>query len=180
MRVSCSRLKQGDRMQTFRLCAGAACALALSSGAALAGHGHAGLWNTATTMDMSAAMPPEAAAQMKAMGMSMPAARTFSSQVCMSQADVDSDKAPPVGADDSGCTTRVTSQTASSMSAQMVCDGKMKGTGQMQIAYAGADHYSGSFSFQGTMEGQPSKSSSTFKGDWVKADCGGIKPRSPR
>jgi len=167
-------------MQTFRLCAGAVLALALSSGAVLAGHGHAGLWNVSTTMDMGVTIPPEAVAQMKAMGMSMPSAQTVSSQVCMSQADVDSDKPPPAGADDSGCTTRVTSQTASTMNAQMVCDGKMKGTGQMQVAYAGTDHYSGSFSFQGTMEGHSSKMSSMFKGDWLKADCGAIKSRSAR
>ena len=31
----------------------------------------------------------------------------------------------------------------------------MKGTGQMQISYSGAEHYAGSYSFKGNMNGQP-------------------------
>ncbi len=36
----------------------AAAALILTPGAALAGHGKAGLWNTVTTTNMAMAMPP--------------------------------------------------------------------------------------------------------------------------
>jgi hypothetical protein len=142
----------------------------------LAGHGKAGLWNVSTTMNMAMQMPPEAMEQMKKMGVKMPSARTLASQICMTQAEVDSDKLPPMGKNESGCTSHIVSQTGSAMTAQTVCNGEMKGSGQMQISYSGAEHYTGSYSFKGNMSGQPMDTSSSFKGDWVKADCGAIKP----
>lgn len=153
-----------------------AAALLLSPGIALAGHGKAGLWNVSTTTNMAMQMPPEAMEQMKKMGMKMPSARTFASQICMTQAEVDSDKLPPMGKNESGCTSHLVSQTGSSMTAQTVCNGEMKGSGQMQISYSGAEHYAGSYSFKGNMNGQPIDTNSSFKGDWVKADCGAVKP----
>jgi hypothetical protein len=151
-------------------------ALALAPGAAQAAHGKAGLWNVSTTMNMpNVQMPPEAVAQMKKMGVKMPAAQTFTSQICMTQAEVDSDKPPPMK-NDTGCTTRMVNQTASSMQAEMICTGNMKGNGQMRISYSGAEHYVGSYNFRGSMKGQPMNMSSSFKGDWVKADCGAVKP----
>jgi uncharacterized protein DUF3617 len=152
-------------------------ALILAPGAALAGHGKAGLWNVSTTMNMATpSIPPEAMEQMKKMGVKMPTARSFASQICMTQAEVDSDKLPTMGKNEMNCTSRVVSRTVSSMTAQTVCTGEMKGTGQMQIRYSGAEHYAGSYSFKGNMSGQPVDTSSSFKGDWVKADCGGVKP----
>jgi hypothetical protein len=153
-----------------------AAALLLAPGTAFAAHGKAGLWNVSTTMSMAnVQIPPEAMARMKAMGMQMPMGRTITSQICMTQADVDTDAPPPM-AKDSGCSTRITSRKASSMAAQMVCNGEMKGTGQMRISYSGAEHYAGSYSFKGSMNGRPADMNSSFKGDWVKADCGAVKP----
>ena len=158
-----------------------AVALLLAPGTAFAAHGKAGLWNVSTTMGMAnVQVPPEAMARMKAMGLNMPMGQTFTSQICMTQAEVDADAPPPVSRKESGCTTKVTSQTASSMAAQMVCNGDMKGTGQMQISYSGAEHYAGSYSFKGSMNGHPADMSSSFKGDWVKADCGAVKPTMPK
>ena len=152
-------------------------ALLLSPGMAFAGHGKAGLWNVSTTMNMAnMQMPPEAMEQMKKMGVKMPSARTFASQICMTQAEVDSDKLPPMSKNESGCTSHMVSQTGSSMTARTVCSGEMKGSGQMQISYSGAEHYTGSYSFKGNVNGQPMDSASSFKGDWVKADCGAVKP----
>jgi hypothetical protein len=153
-----------------------AAALILAPGAALASHGKAGLWNVSTTMNMAMQMPPEAMEQMKKMGVKMPTAHAFASQICMTQAEVDSDKLPPMGKNESGCTSHIVSQTGFSMTAQTVCNGEMKGSGQMQISYSGAEHYTGSYSFKGNMSGQPMDTSSSFKGDWVKSDCGAIKP----
>ena len=153
-----------------------AAALALVPGAALAAHGKAGLWNVSTTMNMpNMQIPPEAMAQMKKAGVAMPTAQTFTSQICMTQAEVDSDKPPPMK-NDTGCTSHMVSQTASSMQAEMACTGEMKGNGQMQISYSGAEHYVGSYNFRGSMKGHPMDMSSSFKGDWVKADCGAVKP----
>ena len=66
--------------------------------------------------------------------------------------------------------------TAAGVSATMTCTGKMKGTGSVQVSYSGTDHYTGSFRFQGTMEGQPANMNGTFKGDYLRADCGQVRP----
>jgi hypothetical protein len=151
--------------------------LMVSTGAAFARHGKAGLWDVSTTMNMAITMPPEALAQMKKAGVSMPTAQTFKSQTCMTQAEVESDKPPQMSRNDMGCETHVTSQTATSMTAEMVCkSGEMQGTGHVQIAYDGAEHYSGSYEFKGNVQGNTSSMSSSFRGDWVKADCGSVKP----
>ena len=157
-----------------------AVALILTPGIAFASHGKAGLWNTSTTMDMGGMqMSPEAMAKMKAMGMSMPSSRTFSSQICMTQAEVDSDKLPPMGKNDTGCTNHIVSQTGTAIAAEMVCNGEMKGTGRLQIAYSSPEHYVGTYSFKGAVHGHDMSTTSSFKGDWVKADCGAVKPHQP-
>ena len=162
------------------LAAGTAFVLLLDPGVAFAGHGKAGLWNVSTTMNMGGMqMPPEAMARMKEMGMKMPSAQTFSSQICMTQAEVDSDKPPPMGRNDSGCASHIVSQTGASVTAEMVCNGEMKGTGHMQIAYSSPEHYAGSYNFKGMMHGREINTTSSFKGDWMKADCGAVTPRKP-
>jgi Protein of unknown function (DUF3617) len=154
----------------------AAAMLVLAPNAAFAGHGKAGLWTVTSTTDMAMAMPPEVAAQMKQAGMTMPKPAPITSRMCMSQSDVDSDKPPQMDPNASGCDTKLIKASASAIEAQMTCSGKMKGTGHMQIAYSAPEHYSGSYSFKGTVEGNPTSMSTSFKGDWVKADCGAVKP----
>lgn len=159
----------------------AAALLLASAGLALAAHGKAGLWNVSTTMATpNIQMPPEALAQMKAMGMKMPGGQTVTTQICMTQAEVDSDKPPAMQRGDSGCTTNITSKSATAVTAQMVCNGQMQGTGHIEIAYSGTSHYEGSYDFKGVTEGHPMEMSSSFKGDWLKADCGAAKPYSSK
>jgi hypothetical protein len=146
----------------------------LAPGAALAGHGKAGLWNTSTTTNIAMAMPPEVAAMMKARGMTMKG-QTYNAQMCMTQAEVDADRPPHMG-NENKCTSKVVSQSASAMAVDTVCNGEAKGTGHVQIRYSGAEHYTGSYSFKGEVDGNPSNMSSSFQGDWVKADCGLVKP----
>ncbi len=168
--------RAGVSMVRQKLLIGTSVILLLTPGAALAGHGKAGLWNVTNNMSMlNMQMPPEAMAQMKAMGMKMPGAHSITYQICMTQAQVDSNQLPKMRKED-GCTTRVTSQTANSMAADMVCNGEMKGSGQLQLSFGGAEHYSGSYHMKGVVDGRPVEAASTFKGDWVKADCGDVKP----
>lgn len=153
----------------------AAAIAAMYPGVALAGHGKAGLWTVSSTTDMNMAMPPEVAARIKEMHMQMPS-NTHTSQMCMSQEEVDSSSPPHIDQAGTGCTTKVLSATASGMTAAMTCNGRLKGTGQMQISYTGTEHYAGTYSFKGSVEGNPTAMMTHFKGDWVKADCGAIKP----
>jgi hypothetical protein len=146
-------------------------------GAAFAAHGKAGLWNISTTMSMAMPqMPPEALAQMKAMGMSMPSGRTFTSQICMTEADVNADKPPSMGNDNMNCKWTNMHVTGSGMTGDLICSGQMTGKGSMQVSYTGNTHYSGQYSFTGSVEGHQQNMKSSFTGDWVKADCGAVKP----
>lgn len=132
----------------------AAAILLCAPGAAFAGHGKAGLWTVTSTTDLKITLPPEVDAQMKKAGRAM-SPQTHTTQMCMSQAEVDSDKPPHIDPSGTGCDTHIISQTASSMKAKMVCNGRMKGAGDLAIRYTGDNaHYSGRYSFEGSVEGQ--------------------------
>jgi hypothetical protein len=151
----------------------------MSCGAAFAGHGKAGLWNFTTSMTMAnmPQMPPEAMAMMKQRGIKMPGmGEPITSQVCMTQDEVNADMPPRMSREGENCENHVLAKTASSISVDMVCNGRMKGTGHLQVSYSGAEHYEGTYNFKGTAEGHPADMTSNFKGDWVKADCGAVKP----
>ncbi len=164
-------------IRNLSLCAVALSALCLS-GPALAKHGKAGLWNVTSTTEM--AFPPEAVAAMKKAGMAMPGTKPVTAQMCMSQAEVDSARPPHLDRTATGCDTKIVKETAAAMTATMTCKGNMRGTGTIQVTYNGAEHYVGSYSFKGTSGGRPVDMTTRFKGDWVKADCGKIKPYSLR
>ena len=148
-------------------------ALAGSDSAALAAHGKAGLWNVSTTLND--ALSPAAMAQLQKMGATMESRNTIRTQMCMTQAQVDSDTPLHMDKNNAGCTTRVTSMTATGMTSDMVCTGTIKGTGHIAVAYQGAEHYTGTYSFTQTGNDKPD-TSYNLKGDWVKADCGAVQP----
>ena len=151
-----------------------AAAALLTSAPAFANHGKVGLWNVTSSTDV--ALPPEVAAQMKQSGVRMPAAQPMTVQMCMSREEVESDAPPHIDAGATGCVTKLVSQTASLMRANVVCSGQLKGNGNIEVSYQGAEHYNGSYSFKGSSYGRSTTMVTHFKGDWVKADCGSVKP----
>jgi hypothetical protein len=150
----------------------------LGAGPALAKQGKAGLWNVTSTTDI--ALPPETMAAMKKAGVAMPAAQPVTVQMCMSQAEVDSDNPPQMDRQATGCDTRIVKRTANAMTASMVCKGNLKGTGSIQIAYEGAERYAGTYSFKGATGGQATNVTTRFRGQWLKTDCGKVKPYALR
>jgi len=158
-------------------------ALVLAPAAAWAAHGKPGLWTISTTMQMAnmPQIPPEAMAMMKSRGMSMPGmGGPITSQICMTAEMVNADKPPAMNNHEENCTTKILSQTATSMSAEMTCHGRMDGVGHTQMSWRGNEHYEGTYNFKGAMEGHTQEMSSHFTGDFVKADCGTVKPAMPR
>jgi hypothetical protein len=142
--------------------------LLMAPGVALAGHGKVGLWRVTSSTKLSMATSPEAAKAAPA--------SSHTTHMCMSQEEVESDAPPHIDSPATGCDTRLTGHTATGMTAELICNGGMKGKGHMQIAYDGAEHYTGSYSFKGTVEGNPANLDTSFKGDWIKADCGKVRP----
>jgi len=146
-------------------------AAGLIAAPALAKHGKVGLWNVTSSTEV--VLPAKLKSQMKQAGMAaMPGAKPITVQMCMSREEVESDTPPHLDRGATGCDTRLVSQTPAAMKANIICKGQMKGTGSIEVAYTGAEHYTGSYSFTGT----PMSMKTSFKGDWVKADCGNIKP----
>jgi hypothetical protein len=149
-------------------------AAGLIAAPALARHGKVGLWNVTSSTEV--ALSPQVAAQMKKSGVKMPAAEPVTVQMCMSKEEVESDTPPHLDSAATGCDTRLVSQTPAAMRANIVCKGHMKGTGSIAISYNGAEHYAGTYSFKGTSYGRATTMKTSFKGDWVKADCGKVAP----
>jgi len=147
--------------------------------AAWAAHGRPGLWNISTSMEMPnmPQMPPEAMAMMKSRGMSMPGmgGAPIVTQICMTQEQVNGD-IPSMNNREENCTTKVLNQTPSSVTAESTCHGRMEGVGRMQMSWRGNEHYEGTYNFKGTMQGRPQEMTSHYTGDFVKADCGAVKP----
>ena len=147
--------------------------------AALAAHGKPGLWNISSTMEMGSMpqMPSEAMAMMKQRGMKMPGmgGQPIVTQICMTQEQVNGDK-PPMNNRQENCTTKLLNQTSTSMTSEVTCHGRMEGVGRAQMSWRGNEHYEGTYSFRGTMEGRPQQISTHYTGDFVKADCGAVKP----
>jgi Protein of unknown function (DUF3617) len=159
-----------------------ATAIVLAPAAALAAHGKPGLWNISSTMQMAnmPQMPPEAMAMMKSRGMKIPGmgGAPIVSQICMTADQVNADKPPAMSVHEESCTTKVLNQSAMSMTAEATCHGRMNGVGRTQISWRDNEHYEGSYSFKGASEGRPMEMSTHFTGDFVKAECGKIKPHT--
>jgi hypothetical protein len=156
-------------------------ALILAPVAAMAAHGRAGLWTVTSTMSMPdmPQIPPQALEAMKARGIPLPG-QPFTTQMCMTQEQVNADKPPPTHNADVSCDTKLLSSSPSAMHSQIVCKGRVNGTGDMQISWRGTDHYESTYSFQGTAEGgRPQNMTQHATGDFVKADCGSVKPMGP-
>lgn len=144
---------------------------------ALGSHGKAGLWEVTTHMNMpgmSAQIPPEALARMRAMGVHMPDSQTITARHCMTAADVASDRPPPMH-NPKDCAMTNMSHDAHSFTADMTCSGEMEGRGHFSVAYDSDEHYSGSYTFNGTAHGHPQNMTTSFEGRWVSPDCGSEK-----
>jgi hypothetical protein len=150
--------------------------LVLTPVAALAGYGKAGLWNATTTTQSAMQMDPETMAEMKKMGVKMPGPQTVTVQSCMTEAEVKAGT-PPMQSQQMKCQNHITSQTGSSLSSESVCKGEAQGTGHLQMSWSSPGHYQGTWSFKGSVDGNPMETNSQFKADWVKADCGAVKPQ---
>ncbi|MBV9991282.1 MAG: DUF3617 domain-containing protein [Alphaproteobacteria bacterium] len=155
----------------------AVAATILAPGAALAAHGKAGLWEiTSTTSGMSAQLPPEVQARMKAHGIQMPASNTFTVQHCMTAEEVAMDKPPPMGRGAQSCKVQNMKIAGQSVSADMVCNGeRMQGTGHFAMTYDAPEHYAGKMSFNMNANGHPMAMTSTMEGRWIAASCGAVK-----
>lgn len=159
-----------------------AAGLVLVPACAFAAHGRPGLWTVTSTMQMSnmPQIPPEALAMMKARHMPVPGSgEPMTMQMCMTQEQVNADKPPPMNNRDEKCDTKVMNQSMGQVDAEITCHGRMDGTGHLKMSWRGTDHYESNYSFKGTMDGRPQEMSTHAVGDFVKTDCGSVRPMMP-
>jgi hypothetical protein len=161
----------------------AALALAGVHASATAQVSRPGLWEVdVETSGVASSIPPDALAKMQERGISVPTGpRTIKVPHCVTPEEAArNDLTPPTRPDDK-CQPRNTVKTASSISLEMVCEGKFKGTGSVKGVRDSDTSYHGSMDMTGTMTGpdgtpHPVDVHSKFSGHWVSADCGSTAP----
>lgn len=146
-------------MRVSKLALGSVAAVALIAiaGSAFAADRKIGLWQITTKVSM-AGMPAST--------------RSFSSQHCMTAAEVSANK--PLQTSDPSCKMINEKNTANSFSADMVCSGEIKGKGHMSVTYDSATHYTGQMTMAANAGGEAMTTTNSFEGKWVSASCGNV------
>ncbi|HVV92053.1 MAG TPA: DUF3617 domain-containing protein [Hyphomicrobiales bacterium] len=150
----------------------AAAAMVAVPGAALAaGMGKPGLWQVTTTMgsDMAKMIPPEALAQMKARGISLPSSRTITTKQCVTPEQAA--KGPPTVQGD--CRAENVRMGGGDYSADLVCHGRASGSGHIHVVYDSSEHYRGDMTMHISGQGHAMNMTNHFEAHWLKADCAG-------
>ena len=134
----------------------------------------AGLWETTNTMTWQQSPLPG--------GISPPGnGEPHTTQVCLTQQELE--KYGAIAPQIPGCQVTNVIVKAHGMTADMVCDGMMKGKGTLESSWNDDSHAIGSIHFAGSIQiGTDNKpiewtihSTSAFK----SADCGSVKPTPP-
>lgn len=136
-----------------------------------------GLWAMTTTMTWQKSPMP--AGMTLPPGMKSPFSGTTSTtQVCLTPEMIEKYGAPI--SQNKDCQIVNISKHANSMTAEMVCSGKMTGKGTIESSWTDGDHTRSKMHFAGTMQAGPnpmpvewtSESNSVFQG----SDCGSVRP----
>ncbi len=141
-----------------------------------------GLWEMTTNMTwQKSPLPP---------GMTMPpgvnspfGGGPHTTQVCLTQAQIDKYGAPMPSSRNGECQISNVALKPSSMTADWVCTGRMAGKGTLESSWNDPNHAIGKVHFTGAMQMGPNsmpveytiESSSIYKGP----DCGSVKPLEP-
>jgi hypothetical protein len=129
-----------------------AAAVLLMPVAALAAHGKAGLWSSTTTVVIPGVAP-----------------QSHASTYCMTPQQVNSDT--PVADPNSGCTYSNARVIGHTMTADMICTGRMNATGRFSATYDSDTHYTAAID----IAGQGFSMTNNIDGHWVKSDCAGTQ-----
>jgi hypothetical protein len=135
---------------------------------------------TSTMTWQKSPMPAMPAGVTMPAGMKMPfGPTTTTTQVCLTQAQIDKYGAP-VAQSNKDCQITNIVKGATSMTADMVCSGKMNGKGELEASWPSGSASKGKMHFNGAMQsGKDSipvewtvEYTSVYKGP----DCGSVKP----
>lgn len=139
-----------------------------------------GLWDNTVTVNLGEGMPqipPAVREQMKQMGMQIPGIEPVTHQTCITPEQAARETIPNISDAESGCKVAGQKREGDRFTADVVCDGRMKGKGTVTTTLSGSKSYTGKMVFSGTSaEGMPLNMSSEAVGTWKSADCGSVQP----
>ncbi len=146
-----------------------------------------GLWDFATTIQMSGAppipnldkMPPEQRARIEsAMRGMMGGARTNSVKSCVTKDGLQDAIARASSNEGAKCDPKITSMTASKVDLHIECSDTqgMKSTGDMTIERESSERIKGNGSIKTASNGRSMETKWSMTGQYVSADCGDLKP----
>lgn len=158
-------------------CVGIVLGMALSAPiVAWASHGKAGLWeiNVRTnaspmqSMPNLSKVPPEMRARMQAM-----VSNGNTIRHCMTAADVANDT--PKMSQNSDCKATKVKAVGQTFSVDLVCTGRMNGTGHVQTTFDSPEHYTSTMTMNGTAGGHPVNNVTKIDARWVSPKCGKVQ-----
>ncbi len=145
------------------------------SGPALALHAKPGEWQVTVKMDMAGMpqIPPEQLAKMRAMGIHLPVGGDAMTVThCMTPEEAAMDKIPAMSKErEKYCSVQNLKTSPEGVSADVVCTGKVQGSGHMSVRFDSPERYAGKVSMNVVADGHPMNSTSTFNAQWLSAEC---------
>lgn len=146
----------------------------------------AGLWEISATNDLLALAPQIPADQMERLrglarqhGFDMPRIENgaASSRICITPEMAAQNTMPDLYQQQSGCTTRNATRNGARYSMDISCSGgQVRGNGRAEGMLESAERFSGTTTFNGTVQGNPVNEKAQTSGRWISASCGGLGP----
>lgn len=144
-----------------------------------------GLWEMTTESAAMQNMPKLSAQQleqMKKMGVDIAQLQggAIINKVCITREMAERTNATQGMPEQTGCKPVNQTQSGSTYTVDLVCDGKdMKGKGRSKAVFSGDRSFVTESEFKGTMHGMPVNDRSKISGKWLANDCGSVKPIAP-
>jgi hypothetical protein len=143
-----------------------------------------GLWEISATNDLLALAPQIPADQMERLrglarqhGFDMPRIENgaASSRICITPEMAAQNTMPDLYQQQSGCTSRNAVRNGARYSMEISCSGgQVRGSGRAEGMLESAERFSGTTTFNGTVQGNPVNERAQTSGRWVAASCSGL------
>ena len=143
-----------------------------------------GLWEISATNDLLALAPQIPSDQMEKLrglarqhGFDMPKIENgaASSRICITPEMAAQNTMPDLYQQQSGCTSRNAVRNGARYSMEISCSGgQVRGSGHAEGVLESAERFSGTTTFNGTVQGNPVNERAQTSGRWVAANCGGL------
>ena len=143
-----------------------------------------GLWEISASNDLLALaqrVPPDQMDKLRSLarqhGFDMPqiANGAASSRICITPEMAAQNTMPDLYQQQSGCTTRNAVRNGARYSMEISCSGgQVRGSGRAEGTLESPERFSGTTTFNGTVQGNPVNERADTSGRWLAASCGGL------